>query len=474
MNTDRGKLLDGHLLTKEVGNKTKHVNLLNVVRPWHIMDLEESGLAEKTFPTSDEIAANEDKWENWDKVEKLQEQIRKNGGQFIVYEHWTEDEFEIAGKTKQTKGCIKYLDCRALQETDSKEVVDWEPYMELERFASPDTRKITSKVELKGLKKRGIIGPKEDRVPCYPYKERRMFTLEGRALGVGVWELLSSLIKHYNENWNNKRRFDQLANRGLLILKKGQNEEGDSLTQEFINQADRGAVLEIEHDEDLRRFDLGNITVDHLATVDKLFDLARQTLGITSSLIQEQKASQSATAAALENQNAKTTYATVIEEMSLYYQELFRDFKLPIMIDELKEHKMIKLMGSDDELAEVEEMFIQNLINSKIPDAPVLFSSSRLPEDEEEKIKEAIKTVRKKDGSIRFAELKKSLFKFFEFDIEFYVNNEIFDQRTAASGTKIATFKASVGEGTYSFNVKFKTGLTIVTAAASNITVNFN
>ena len=44
---------------------------------------------------------------------------------------------------------------------------------------------------------------------------------------------------------------------------------------------------------------------------------------------------------------------------------------------------------------------------------------------------------------------------------------------TAASGTKIATLKASVAEGSYRFNVRCRTGLTVVTAAASDITVSF-
>lgn len=44
---------------------------------------------------------------------------------------------------------------------------------------------------------------------------------------------------------------------------------------------------------------------------------------------------------------------------------------------------------------------------------------------------------------------------------------------TAGSGTKIATLKASVVEGTYEYNVAFVTGLTIVTAAASDITVSW-
>lgn len=42
---------------------------------------------------------------------------------------------------------------------------------------------------------------------------------------------------------------------------------------------------------------------------------------------------------------------------------------------------------------------------------------------------------------------------------------------TAASGTKIGTLKASVAEGTYQYPTPLTTGLTIVTAAASDITV---
>ena len=44
---------------------------------------------------------------------------------------------------------------------------------------------------------------------------------------------------------------------------------------------------------------------------------------------------------------------------------------------------------------------------------------------------------------------------------------------TAASGTKIGTLKASIGEQTFILNVSFGTGLTIVTAAASDVTVSY-
>lgn len=42
---------------------------------------------------------------------------------------------------------------------------------------------------------------------------------------------------------------------------------------------------------------------------------------------------------------------------------------------------------------------------------------------------------------------------------------------TAASGTVLAVFKASIVEDSHEFNVRFGTGLTIVTAGASKVTV---
>lgn len=44
---------------------------------------------------------------------------------------------------------------------------------------------------------------------------------------------------------------------------------------------------------------------------------------------------------------------------------------------------------------------------------------------------------------------------------------------TAGSGTTIAVFKASIAEGSYMLNIAFTTGLTIVTAGASKLTVSY-
>lgn len=45
---------------------------------------------------------------------------------------------------------------------------------------------------------------------------------------------------------------------------------------------------------------------------------------------------------------------------------------------------------------------------------------------------------------------------------------------TAASGKKVATLKSNVVENTYNYEVELAKGLTVVTAAASDITVVFS
>lgn len=44
---------------------------------------------------------------------------------------------------------------------------------------------------------------------------------------------------------------------------------------------------------------------------------------------------------------------------------------------------------------------------------------------------------------------------------------------TAGSGTVIAVLKASIAEQTFTFDICFETGLTIVTAAASKLSVSY-
>ena len=47
----------------------------------------------------------------------------------------------------------------------------------------------------------------------------------------------------------------------------------------------------------------------------------------------------------------------------------------------------------------------------------------------------------------------------------------LYDNASEASGKVIGVLRASIGEGSYAFGLRFRNGLVVVTAAASDITI---
>jgi len=443
-NQVRDELVDmGHVIVKKVNNETKIVDLRNVVRPPHVMDIQESGICERVFMTWDEVLANKNNWKaHWDDIETLKEKLEKeNKTYFTVYELWTMDDFEVNGGKKFTKGCIVYLDRSLLEEDSDNSVDSWSPYIELERYATPEKEKIRSKKQLKQLREQGYIGKNEDEEPIYPYDEQRFITLQGRWMGVGVMEVCRPLQKAYNRNMNNKMRFDELNHKGVTVLNRTAVGKGKSLTQDALNSLEYGGVVAIKNDETLQRLNFGNLIGEFLQTADKLYELARMMVGVTAQGTGEQlPASMPAPTAVINQQVAKTTYDVVIEQQSLLWARYFRKFELKSILDDITLEEWAKIEGDPRDLEELEESYIDNLAKDRItkalqnnPEAKNYILReygwrSDFPEEELERIKEAIRQDRNKMGGIRFAQMKKDVIKDAEFNIAFYVNNESFDK----------------------------------------------
>ena len=433
----------GHVIIKKVNNETKIVDLRNVIRPPHVLDIQEGGICERVFLTWDDVLANKKNWkENWSDIEALKEKLDKeNKTYFTTYELWTMDNFKTKGGEKYTKGCIVYLDRSLLEEEADSSADSWSPYLELDRYVTPEKEKVQSKKKLKQLREQGYLGAKEDEEPIYPYDEQRFVTLPGRWLGAGVHEICRPLQKAYNRNMNNKIRFDELNHKGVTVLNKSAIGKGKSLTQDALNSLEYGGVVAIKNDESLQRLNFGNLIGEFLQTADKFFELARQMVGVTAQGAGEElPASMPATTAAINQQVAKTTYDVVIEQQSLLWARYFRRFELKSVVEEITLEDWAKIEGDPRDLEELEERFVDNLAKDRIakamdanPDAKIkLFQRygwrSDFPEEELEMVKEAIREARRKMGGIRFAQIKKDLIKDANFNIVFYVNNESFDK----------------------------------------------
>src|SRR3990167_1876970 len=200
----------GHILTKVVDGETKDVNLSNFVFRPDIKSVQNSGGAALIYMDYDEAKGEFGKSSHWDEIDEWYEQMDESYKPFLTFvEYWTVDEFDSKnGDKEKTKGCIKYLDRSGKVAQEVKRPENWEPYLELDRFASPHFIQSRNKREKKlyGAKRR-----------AFPYDEERLITIPGRYLGMGTYELCRPTQEDYNEKLNMQRKFDLKALRGIMV-----------------------------------------------------------------------------------------------------------------------------------------------------------------------------------------------------------------------------------------------------------------
>lgn len=416
----------GSSVVKIVNGKLYHVDLRNIVRPPHIADLQQSGIVERVFWTMDDVLAmNLNRSQKAD-VNALWAKMQKEGQNlFTGYEFWTYDDFDVTetnnGTTeelkKYTKGCIKYLDRELIRPEEDREAGEWSPFLELDRFVTPYKRKRQSKDMIAKLGEYELM---------FPYKQVDFMRPKGRWLGIGVFELIAGLQEYYNEKWHLYRKKDILDLRGIFKHKKGVT--GSSLEQKWLDQLETGFTVELDQDEDIERLVVNMNTGEFLASIDKIYEIARQVVGVTAQGVGQDMPSTTTATVALANQKTQqTTYDYIIEQMSIFLVELFDELYFETIMDELTQKEMAQIVGSPAELEELDVYFVDNLIYSEAEKYKKTFGIYPT-EDELDAERDRLLQEHAKMGDMRFAEIKKDIVKSAQYTIEFYVNNEKFDK----------------------------------------------
>lgn len=412
----------GTCITKRVNGTVRTVDLRNIVRAPHIKDIQQSGLAERQYLTRDEVRGK--KWANKPEVEEMFELLEKDGEHLLpIIEWWTfDDELGEEGEEgyekldKYHKVCKVYLDRSHNLPTSSTEAANWDPFIELDSFVTPEKKRRTSS------KLREELGEYEE---MFPYDQADFFDAPGRWLSFGCGELLSGIQEHYNEKNNLYRKKDILDLRGIFLHKYTNN--SNSLTQDYLDNLDTGAVLSMAQDEEFQRLVIDMKTSEFIATTDKLYELARLIMGISAQGTGESlPSSVSATASVLNNQTQQTTYDYVRERMHHYLVQLFMDGYFDDIVEEMTADDLTVILGDPREFEELDKYFVNNLVNHRV--LKWKEETGMYPTEQEvEELRQMFLQDHKKHGNMRFAELKKEIIGKAGYIIEFAVNNEGFD-----------------------------------------------
>lgn len=416
-------LSDGSCLVKYVNGKLEQVDLLNVVKEPYLNDLQEGSVAERMFWTWDDILLMKEEIapETWGLLEQLHESKEaKNDSTYIGYEFWTRGMFKNGKEEKWGKGCIKYLDFGEFTPSITgvtTNSINWEPQQELYRFRTPYKRKRQSELEKKRL------GEWEE---IYPYRQWDAIKVRGRAIGFGPFELTAGLQEYTNELYNTNRKAQQLANRGIMVHKKGIN--SNSLTQEFIASLDVGGVISLDNDEDITRLNVTAFTADVITSADKLFELARMITGTTAIGTGEGlPASTPATIGAINAKTAQTTYDVVIESLSLFISGIFNDFYLTEILKELTEREMVDVTGDPAELKELDAFLVDNFVYNeaeRYKEQTGMYPDEEQVDGERQRLREQLGQMK----GTRWTSLRDLVIDKLGFIATVVVNNEAYDK----------------------------------------------
>jgi len=408
----------GSAITKRVDGEVVNVDLRNYITEANISKPQDRRHCELVYYSYDEMQSNKEAWkDNWDDVETNWEAMQKEGeSQFKVLEFWTWG--TIKGKDVK-KICIKYLDNTITQKESFND--DWEPYVELERFKTPYSRKRTSKRIAKKL------GEMEE---LFPYEQFDLFKVPGRALAMGCGELLSGTSELYNELYTNKRKLDLKALTGITVHNAVQGVGGLSeLTQDFITNLTTGSVITLSPGETIQQLPVDAKGADFNLMEEKIYELMRQIIGITSvGTGEEAPASTSATQASINQQVANTVFDFTRERMQHGITRLFNNGYSDDILDELDEKELVAIVGDPAQLQEIDKYLVDEAMNKWALE--VKNTTGMYPGEEQfAQVKEQVHASLMEQGDMRFPAFKKQMLKDMDYLFEFSVTQEGFDYK---------------------------------------------
>jgi len=436
LNSVRDELVDfGHVILKKTSEGTETVDLRNVVRPAHILDVQKGGLIEKHEWTYSDMLQRKSKFDKWEEVETLWEKMKTQGlSTFQVYEHWLIDDFD----GQVTKGVIMSLDREIMKPEEGSEPSDWDTTVELSRTKTPYTKPIADIQKKKELEKSGFLIDGEE--PLYPYEDIRFVTVKGRWLGAGVYEITAPVRRAYNRTLNVKLRYDEIQTKGTFLHTKGIN--GKSLTQEAINALESTGVVDLQNGAQLEQLRIQSLTNEFINSADKFFEFARQLLGLTAQGTGEDlPANMPATTAVINDKRAKTLFDSILETQGIAWRNWFSDFELDDILDNLSAKKWAKIQGSEEDLIEVITPFAIKYLkmDQRFQNMVSLGRELKIMEAVQPAVDKVQKELVKDNimNGTAFVSFKKSFLKNAQFFIDFVITNEASDKQAEMANLEL-------------------------------------
>ena len=357
-------------------------------------------VTERSVMTIDEFKRYDD-WENTKEVEgntivegPMQKLNNRNGGYVPyveVYERWGKVDKSLITKNKSDKGT-------------------W-----------VDGCVIASNIFTKPLIHKVMENPFKDKRK--PYEEARFEIVDGRWAGRGLAEKLFGPQTYLNAIVNIRKNNSMILQNGLFEVRKG-----SGITNEMIGRLYAGgAVLVSKLGEDIRQIPIQDYRASSYADEVRIVEWAEKIVGSQIQPNSGITASTTATTALVKQQASGDIFNFAQEQLGHFIKRLFQTHYVPLMMDSLKDGEVLMIVGSVDDIADMDRLYVDMLAEEQI--LSYIERTGVVPSKEEiRQAKEsAVMSIGNKLKDMRFVKIAKNAINT-DYDIAVDIDSQEYDK----------------------------------------------
>jgi len=263
----------------------------------------------------------------------------------------------------------------------------------------------------------------ENKMGNKPYEECRFRKIFGRWDGRGIGEILLGLQSYINETVNlrlNKARISQI---GLFKARKA-----SGLTQQLLSSLVSGGVIPVNRMDDIQEMPLSDIKSSSYADEKNTYIWAQRTTGAWEVGRGETlPASLPATTAVLQQTGMRSGFDLLQENLGMFLGRVFERHIIPLLLETIKDEEVISIVGSPKELKEIDENYINTILNKNILES--LIRTGHFPKpDFIDHLRGIYRDNLERFQKTRYFKINKKILTNWKYEVEVFVTGEAFNK----------------------------------------------
>lgn len=253
----------------------------------------------------------------------------------------------------------------------------------------------------------------------YPFKDYHYSKTKGRWMGIGVIEELFEAQERRNELANQKRISMEISVIHLFQT------SGKSIVNNLLSDLQSGDLIQTGMDGQITPIANEERNLAAFASEEQDYDTLADRISFANSQAggDPLPASTPATNAVISQNNTTSLFGFKRENFALTLQDLFNEFVIPQVLKDLTPEHILRFSGSPEELQQLDQGYVDALSRNFIVNTTLSTGVVPLPEEIELR-KQDYMLALKKEGGIRFVNIKENLYGDTEFEFDIMIDGE--------------------------------------------------